>query len=110
MRLFLMILMFAITFNGFSAVAHALTEESSHITSGLIVLDDHQAKQNVLGDQEKSDAKCSDCIHCGSAHIFTLSEYSFSFANDGKIEVPVIAETYLKSYPSSLFRPPIALI
>lgn len=91
MRMFLMLLIFAIGFSGYSAAAHAFGPDSCDpaamekmMDQGTDVSDcpEHQADQDKQKDSDTSKtskAKCIDCTHCCTSHAINFTDYSINF-------------------------------
>lgn len=126
MRVFLMLLIFAIGFSGYSAAAHAFGPDSCDpamkaemVESGMdhdMDMSDcpgHQADQGkqVDADQSKSSkTKCMDCTHCCTSHAISLPNYSVNFPPLAAVLNPQPMHGYVDEFFFSLLRPPKSLV
>ena len=88
MRVFFMLLIFAIGFSGYSAAAHAFSQDDCAPTSVSEAKDQqtdmsdcpgHKGGKNIKSDTESgktSKAKCLDCSHCCMAHVTLNQNYT----------------------------------
>jgi len=119
MRVFFMLLIFAIGLSGYSAAAHAFAPDSCNPAMKAEMADqrvdvsdcaghqDDQGKQASPDQDKKSDKICLDCAHCCASHSMGLSNYDFGF--------PELEASYLSPSPevdnnrdfiASMLRPP----
>jgi hypothetical protein len=122
MRMFLMLLIFAIGFSGYSAAAHAFGPDSCDPAMMSQMADDgmdmsdcpgHQAGQDKQKDADTSKtskAKCMDCTHCCASHAISLSNYSVNFPPLAAVLNPQPMHGYVDDVFSSLLRPPKSLV
>jgi hypothetical protein len=110
MRIFLMLLMIAIGFNGYISVAHAFAEDIAHDVTSLNLSDDQHSQKNGHNSDKKSDTNCNDCAHCCVAQVFMISDYSVNHLSPTIGWVSPLNDDHRDRYAGSLFRPPIALI
>ena len=120
MRVFVMMLIFAIGFAGYSAAAHASAQDSCNpaMAKDIKSFDcaDHQAghdqKKDASPDNDASGkGKCPDCNHCCAFHAAGL------FSHDAMSIIPPGAAIpgwkpvtgLAGDYLSSLLRPPKSL-
>lgn len=112
MRAFLMLLIMAITFNGYSAVAHAYAEDISHVAVAVGLGGDGETdtslKAGSAHSDHQSEVNCNDCAHCCVVHIFTLPGYSIDHPALNNAWVSPRNEAYPGRNGASLFRPPIS--
>jgi hypothetical protein len=117
MRVFLLLLIFAIGFSGYSTASHAFGEDScaSATQSEMASNTDcatHTGNADAKKDTKNSDEKsvCLDCIHCCASHVANLANWSVSFspvtAGHSSALSPVLKDNYL----FSLLRPPKTII
>lgn len=123
MRLFVMLLIFAIGFSGYSAAAHAFMKESCNpvvmAQAASVEVDmpcpGHSAvEQNQQEDTDQSDqaskGKCMDCTHCCVSHAFNMPESSFNFLQPSAELNPLTVNGYAGDFLFSLLRPPKSLV
>lgn len=110
MRIFLMLLIFAIGFNGYVSVAHAYAEDIAHDVTTLNLMDDHHSEKSDHNSDKKADANCNDCSHCCVVQVFTVSNYSIRYLLPTINWLSALNDNQRERYSGSLFRPPIALI
>lgn len=126
MRVFLMLLIFAIGFSGYSAAAHAFGPDScnptmkaemadSNMDQGMDMSDcpGHQADQDKQTDNDQSKsskAKCMDCTHCCASHAMNLPEYSMNFQPQATVLNLPPTTGIDGDYLMSLLRPPKSLV
>ena len=122
MRVFLMLLIFAIGFSGYSAAAHAFGPDSCDpamkaemADSGMDMSDcpGHQADQDKQKDTDTSKtskAKCMDCTHCCASHAMNLPEYSMNFQAQATVLNLPPTTGIDGDYLMSLLRPPKSLV
>ncbi len=126
MRVFLMILIFAIGFSGYSAAAHALSHEfcnpmmeqadgdSSHKDMDMSDCPGHAAgkDQQKDTDQDKGakKGKCMDCSHCCPSHAMSLLNYSLSLPLLSDLLNPKPMYGHVDEVFFSLLRPPKSLV
>jgi hypothetical protein len=126
MRVFLMLLIFAIGFSGYSAAAHAFGPDScdpamkaemtnAGMDHGLDMSDcpGHQADQDKQTDADQSKSskeKCMDCTHCCTSHAVNLSDYSVNFLQPTAVLHPSLVHGYVDGLLTSLLRPPKSLV
>lgn len=112
MRVFLMILIFAIGFSGYMAAGHAFADTSCDTLMKTMTVDAGADVSDCV-DHQKNDSsktKCIDCMHHCVSHALTPSGYSVSLPPlAATLNVPP-THGYVDSYPSSLLRPPKSLI
>ncbi len=122
MRVFLMLLIFAIGFSGYSAAAHAFGPDScdpamkaettnTDMDHGMDMADcpGHQAEQNKQIDADHSKSaktKCMDCTHCCTSHAINLPNYSVNFPPLAAVLSPQPMHGYVDEFFFSLLRPP----
>jgi hypothetical protein len=128
MRVFLMFLIFAIGFSGYSAAAHAFGHESCDPAMMMQMADNtvehegmdmsdcpgHQADQdqqkNVDTDKTASKGKCMDCTHCCTSHAINLSDYSVKISSlEAALNTQPI-HGHVDEVFFSLLRPPKSLV
>ena len=105
-----MLLMIAISFNGYISVAHAFAEDIAHDVTSLNLVDDHHSQKNDHDADKQADTNCKDCAHCCVVQVFTISDYSIQYLSPTIGWVSPINDDHRERYSGSLFRPPIALI
>ena len=123
MRIFLMLLIFAIGFSGYSAAAHAFgpdscdTETMSQIADNGTNASDcsgHQAdqdKQTDTNQSKSSKAKCMDCVHCCASHAISLSNYNFDLPEPEASRLsPSLEASHNSDFITLMLRPPRFLI
>ncbi len=107
MRILLTLLILAIGFNGYSAVAHTLAEDMGSIE----LASDYQLQKVEKSSDHASDStSCVDCTHCCMAQVFTISGYSIKYGSPLNTWLSPLNETHPERSSTSLFRPPITLI
>lgn len=114
MRVFLMLLIFAIGFGGYSAAAHAFADVScnsvtmSHDTAGMTDCPEGQAETSKADNSNGTASKgaCLDCTHCCASHALGLSAYSHSFPPQASILNPLTEAVHHSDLLFSLLRPP----
>ena len=128
MRVFLMIMIFAIGFSGYSATAHAFGHEYCD-QAMMVQVDDHtgvhgnidmsdcpghQADQDQQkdADTDKADSKgkCMDCNDCCTSHAASLSDYSVGFSQPLSVLNPLPLNLSAGDFLFSLLRPPKSLV
>lgn len=122
MRVFLMLLIFAIGFSGYSAAAHAFGPDSCNPAAmekmadqGMDMSDcpGHQTDQDEQTDTDQSKSsktKCMDCTHCCTSHAISLSNYSINFPPLAAVLNPQPLDLRVGDYFFSLLRPPKSLV
>lgn len=122
MRVFLMLLIFAIGFSGYSAAAHALGPDSCDpvtmekmADTGMDMSDcpGHQADQDQQKDSDQgksSKAKCMDCTHCCTSHAISLPNYSVNIPSLKAVLNPQPMHGHVDEVFFSLLRPPKSLV
>lgn len=127
MRVFLMLLIFAIGFSGYSAAAHAFGHESCDPAMMMQMTDDaahegmdmsdcpgHQADQDqqkdASADKSTSKDKCMDCTNCCTSHAVSLSDYSVGFSPPSSVLNPSPLNLSAGDFIYSLKRPPKSLV
>lgn len=120
MRVFFMLLIFAIGFSGYSAAAHAFGPDSCSPAMKVGMADQgvdmadcasHQDNQ-VSPDQDKdSDKICLDCTHCCASHSMSLSNYDFGLPEPEASRLsPSLEESHNSDFIASMLRPPRSLV
>jgi hypothetical protein len=114
MRVFLMLLIFAIGYSGFTAAAHAYGSDCGMTQSKESPADkagcpDEQQKIDDQADQNKSTGGI-DCHHCCSAEIGFSSDFSVNFDIASMLLSPLPDQVPTDSHISSLLRPPRHLV
>lgn len=112
MRIFFLLLMFAIGFSGFSAAVPAFAASWDHAHVEESVTDSGVVDaQNDEFDHHSKNAPCLDCMHCCAAHItFSQPNAPVKFEPQTAI-LGAFVDVYDDSgYRLSLLRPPQSLI
>lgn len=128
MRVFLMLLIFAISFSGYSAAAHAFGHESCDPAMMAQMADDsvehegmdmsdcpgHQANEDQQkdadADKSTSKGKCMDCTHCCTSHAMSLSDYGVALLPQTSVLAPTSVDQRVDDFLYSLKRPPKPLV
>lgn len=126
MRVFLILIIFAIGFSGYSAAAHAFGPDScdpamkaemsaSGMDQGMDMSDcpGHQADQDKKTDADQSKSsktKCMDCTHCCASHAMNLPDYSMSFQPQTTVLNLPPTTGIDGDYLMSLLRPPKSFV
>jgi hypothetical protein len=127
MRVFLMLLIFAIGFSGYSAAAHAFGPDScnpamkaekadSGMDQGMNMSDcpDHQADQDQQKNTDQSKTakkgKCMDCTHCCTSHAISLPNFSINLPQLAAVLNPKPIQGHVDDVFFSLLRPPKSLV
>lgn len=117
MRIFLAILVFAISFSGYSAAAHAFSDElcASEAQAEMTLnadCADHHGGADSQQDTENSDTKsvCVDCLHCCASHGASLQPVSIRFNPVPMTLSAALTPTLTGDYLFSLLRPPKNLV
>lgn len=123
MRIFIMLLIFAIGFSGYSAASHAFAPDSCNPTmkaeitdQGVDVADcvghqDDQGKQTNPDQDKNSDKICLDCTHCCASHSMSLSNYDFDLPEPEASHLsPSLEASPNSDYIASMLRPPRSLV
>lgn len=123
MRVFLMLIIFAIGFSGYSAAAHAFGPDSCTSTMKAEMADQgidmagcasHQADQDKQSDadQNKNSGKmCLDCTHCCASHSMNLSNYDFGLPEPEASRLsPSPEASHNSDFIASMLRPPRSLV
>lgn len=129
MRIFLILLIFAIGFSGYSAAAHAFShlscdpdimiqiEDASagHANMDMSDCPEHQADQNHKKDAgiEKvaSKDKCIDCTKCCASQVMSLHDFKGFFLPQSIILEPTsVGLLRVGDFLYSLKRPPKSLV
>ena len=123
MRVFLMLLIFAIGFSGYSAAAHAFGSDSCHsaMKAELAKFDmdvsecsGYQADQDQQkdADQNKSSkAQCMGCAHCCASHAMGLSNYDLGLPQLRASGLsPFLEASHNSDFIASMLRPPKSLV
>ena len=115
MRVFLMLMIFAIGFSGYSAAAHAYGDMGCQPNSKAEVVDQVMDMGDCLGHQEEGDtqnntdktsSKSMDCTHCCASHAINLSYYSMNIHALAAVLNPPPQTENDGDYLFSLLRPP----
>ena len=122
MRVFFMLLIFAIGFSGYSAAAHAFMQGdcdpismSKMTEKGMDMSDcpghksDKEAKKDIA-PSKTSKAKCLDCTHCCMSHATFHQNYTISFPPIASILSPSVEDGEARDNLFSLLRPPRTLV
>lgn len=122
MRVFFMLLIFAIGFSGYSAAAHAFMQGdcdpvsmSKMTDKGMDMSDcpghtgDKDAKKDVE-PSKTSKAKCMDCTHCCMTHATFHQNSMTAFPQIASIVIPSIDSGEARDNLFSLLRPPRSLV
>jgi len=130
MRVFLMLLIFAIGFSGYSAAVHAFGHGSCDPAMMMQTADDNSAAHASMDmpdcpehrahqDQQKdagvyktaSKDKCIDCTHCCASNAMSLPDYGgASFLPQASILAPTSVDQSVGDFLYSLKRPPKSLV
>jgi len=122
MRVFLILLIFAIGFSGYSAAAHAFGKDSCNPAAMSKMVDEgmdmsdcpgHQADQDQTKDTDAgktAQEKCMDCTHCCASHAMNLPDYSMSFQPQTTVLNLPPTTGIDGDYLLSLLRPPKSLV
>lgn len=123
MRVFLMLLIFAIGFSGYSAAAHAFGSDSCNPAAmekmadqGMDMSDcpGHQADQDEQTDTDQgksSKTKCMDCTHCCTSHAISLSNYDFDLPEPEISRLsPTLEAIHNSDFIASMLRPPKSFV
>lgn len=122
MRVFLMLLIFAIGFSGYSAAAHAFGPDSCNSAATEKMADQgmdmsdcpgHQADQDKKADADQSKSsktKCMDCTHCCTSHAISLPDYSMNFQPQTTVLNLPPTSGIDGDYLMSLLRPPKSFV
>jgi hypothetical protein len=126
MRVFLMLLIFAIGFSGYSAAAHAFGHQScdpammmqiedasaeSPVSTDMPDCPEHQSYQNLQknADTEKvaSKDKCMDCTQCCTSQLMSLHDFKGVFLPRSSVLEPTYVDfLHIGDFLYSLKRPP----
>ena len=122
MRLFFMLLIFAIGFSGYSAAAHAFAQGdcapisiSKAIDQGMDMSDcpGHKSGEDIKKDTETgktSKVKCLDCTHCCMTHVTLHQNYTINFPPVASIHRPSLESGEARDNLFSQLRPPRTLV
>lgn len=118
MRTFLVILMLAIGFSGFSAAAHAFGKDPCDKMSinNVVIIDhtecaDHQADQDQKDGADKTaKGQCLDCTHHCASHAYGISDYAIKAPPAQENDYTVMVDRLTGDYFASLLRPPKTLV
>lgn len=125
MRVMLFALILSFMFSGFSAAAHAFTNDScdpAAISKSVDFGNDEcfghqpepdQSKDSPSNDVNKDNAaksKCLDCVHCCSGHVFNTTDYSINIAIEDNKLFPIYGEIAIGEHHFSLLRPPKSFV
>lgn len=123
MRLFVMLLIFAIGFSGYSAAAHAFMKESCNpvvmaqaasVEVDMLCPGHSAVEQNQQEDTDQSDqaskGECMDCTHCCTSPVLGLSIQSNSFSSQATVLNPLTEAVHHSDFLFSLLRPPKSLV
>lgn len=122
MRVFLMLLIFAIGFSGYSAASHAFGPDSCNPAAMKKMADQgmdmsdcpgHQTDQDEQTDTDQSKSsktKCMDCTHCCTSHAISIPNYSVNFPPLAAVLNPQPMHGYVDEFFFSLLRPPKSLV
>lgn len=122
MRVFLMLIIFALVFSGYSAAVHAFGKEScnpvavSDVAENSMDMSDcpgHQAKPEHQQDSQTdktAKGKCMDCTHCCASHAINLLNHAVDFPSQAAVLNPPPVNGFAGEYLFSLLRPPKSLV
>ena len=122
MRVFLMLIIFALVFSGYSAAAHAFGKESCNpvvvsdvADEGMNMSDcpDHQPKpehQQDSNTDKSAKANCMDCTHCCASHAINLLDHAVDFPSQAAALNPPPVNGFAGEYFFSLLRPPKSFV
>ena len=120
MRIFLMVLIFAIGFSGYSAAAHAFSMDSCGKAALEKSIDqdkncaDHQGHQaaSPQDDHGHKSGKtvCLDCHHCCAAPMAGIPAISMNFPPPVKAQHVLPSFGYSDDLAFSFLRPPRTLV
>jgi len=122
MRVFFMLLIFAIGFSGYSAAAHAFMQGdcdpvsmSKMADNGMDMSDcpGHSGNKDVKKDVEPSKtskAKCLDCTHCCMNHAALQKNEAMVFLTISNVSVSSFEVGQARDNLLSLLRPPRTLV
>lgn len=127
MRLFLLILMWAITLSGFSAAAHAFAPDScvsSAAAAEKAAAPDVHEMADCMGHQDASgqkkgetgpsakdsDKKCLDCTHCCLSHVMVIPSFSVDQPQLASFLHSLQGQSPFDDVVFSFLRPPQSLV
>lgn len=127
MRIFLMILAFAIGLSGYIAATHALGDEACDPVTMMQMADQSDmdnADQTVsvamkaatqdagskTADSNTAHEKCVDCHHCCASHAIQLSVASFDIPVQSPVFNMRLADKHDGDMAFALLRPPKSLV
>lgn len=127
MRVFLILLIFAIGFSGYSAAVYAFGPDScdtamkadmveSGVDHGMDMSDcpGHQVGQDqqkdVDQDKTSQNEKCMDCTHCCTSHAISFPSYSVNLPRLAAVLNSQPMNGHVEEVFFSLLRPPKSLV
>lgn len=122
MRVFLMLIIFALVFSGYSAAVHAFGKESCNPVAVSDVAEDsmdmsdcpgHQTKPEYQQDSQTAKTtkgNCMDCTHCCASHAINLLNHAADFPSRAAVLNPPPVNRFAGEYLFSLLRPPKSLV
>lgn len=122
MRVFFILLIFAIGFSGYSAAAHAFVQGdctpasiSKAMDEGIDMSDcpGHKGGKDAKEDAESgktSKAKCLDCTHCCMTHVTLQQNDMITFPSIANIHSPSLEYGEARDSLFSQLRPPRSLV
>lgn len=114
MRIFLVLIIFALAFSGYSAASHAMgKEDCSSITQSQTGDCDHADAafdKDHSQKHEKNNGKCMDCTNCcASSAAVILHTKTMTFSITSAVFVLERSQTLPQGRIFSLLRPPKTL-
>lgn len=113
MRVFLMIMIFAIGFGGYAAAAHSNDMGSCNPVQQSDVGCDHQNQDDAQNDaSDKADnSVCPECTHCCAGHVgFYSPQPAIKILEQSAVLMPLPSQVITNSHVFSLLRPPKSIV